>query len=145
MCQASMKPTKKFIPPSIILLVFNGISALIGGILLIADPTGAYLDMPLDLLEHSPFKNFLIPGMLLLALNGISSLLIAFTVATSRRHRFTLTAVQGVISTVCILTQVYMIQSISVIHLVYGGIGIALIIIGTFKIYTSKSHRQFRL
>ena len=48
-----------------LLLVFNGVGALIGGWLLITQPDGSALKLSLDLLKHTPFHNFLIPGIIL--------------------------------------------------------------------------------
>jgi hypothetical protein len=46
-------------------LAFLGVSAAFGGILLVLNPTGARLQMPLSILQFSPFHNFLIPGLIL--------------------------------------------------------------------------------
>ena len=54
-----------------ILMLFQGISGLFGGIALVIDPSGELLQMPLSMLEGSPFDTFLIPGIILLTILGI--------------------------------------------------------------------------
>ena len=53
------------------LILFQGVSGLFGGFALVADPTGAILNMPVTLLQESPFENFFIPGLILLTILGI--------------------------------------------------------------------------
>ncbi len=49
----------------IILIVFQSISGLIGGIGLLIDPSGSYLKMPMFFLRNTPFKDYLIPALVL--------------------------------------------------------------------------------
>lgn len=60
----------------IILLIILGYEAagcLLGGALLIAAPSGRYMDMPVDLM-HGIFRHFLIPGIILFGLGVLNSL-----------------------------------------------------------------------
>ncbi len=59
------------------LLVFQGISAAPPGFLLVLDPTGGLLHLPLDLLKDASFRNFLIPGLILFVVLGIGAFFIA--------------------------------------------------------------------
>lgn len=59
------------------LLAFQGVSALFGGFMLIADPTGAWLQMPLAQLEGTPFQDYLIPGLILFLVLGVYPLVVA--------------------------------------------------------------------
>jgi len=52
-------------------LLFQGLSGLLGGIGLVADPTGGLFQMPLSWLEGSPFGDYLIPGWILLLVLGV--------------------------------------------------------------------------
>lgn len=61
----------------IILHIFLGIGAVGGGLVLILDPSGGIIKMPLSILEHSPFPNFLIPGIILFCFLGIAPLILA--------------------------------------------------------------------
>ena len=62
----------------IILMLFQGISGLIGGITLVIDPSGELLQMPLSTLEGSPFETFLIPGIILLTILGIFPMIVFY-------------------------------------------------------------------
>jgi len=55
----------------IILMVFESLGALYGGIILIIDPTGSLLKMPLTMLSNTPFSNYFIPGIILGILLGV--------------------------------------------------------------------------
>jgi len=59
------------------LLLFLGMSALVGGSGLVADPSGAAIGLPLDLLRGSPFGDYLVPGLVLLIVLGAGPLLAA--------------------------------------------------------------------
>jgi FtsH-binding integral membrane protein len=48
------------------LIVFQGLSGLLGGVGLVFDPTGESLQIPVSWLENSPFDDYLIPGLILL-------------------------------------------------------------------------------
>jgi hypothetical protein len=52
-------------------LAFLGLSATFGGIVLVVNPTGGLLGMPISLLRFSPFDDFLIPGLILGIVFGI--------------------------------------------------------------------------
>lgn len=62
----------------ILLILFQGISGLFGGIALVIDPSGELLQMPLSMLEGSPFDTFLIPGLILLTILGIFPMVVFF-------------------------------------------------------------------
>ena len=57
-----------------ICLLFLGVNGLIGGYLMLTDPNGAPMGMPVSVLERTPFQNFIIPGLFLLIVWGGGSL-----------------------------------------------------------------------
>lgn len=59
-------------------LFFLGIGALGGGGVLILDPSGSILKMPLSNLSQTPFPNYLIPGIVLFIGLGVFPLFIFF-------------------------------------------------------------------
>ena len=61
-----------------ILLLFNGLAATVGGVMMIMDPTGASVHLPLEWLKEAPFHNYTWPGIILLLSNGLLSLFIAW-------------------------------------------------------------------
>jgi large-conductance mechanosensitive channel len=62
----------------VFLLFFQGVSALYGGISLIADPTGGLLKMEQGLLAGSIFTSYLIPGLILSLLLGIVPMILIY-------------------------------------------------------------------
>lgn len=63
------------------ILGYEALGCLLGGVLLVASPDGAYMDMPVAIL-HGAFPDFLIPGIILFGLGILNT--IAF-VAVLRR------------------------------------------------------------
>ena len=102
-------------------LAFLGIGAAAGGLMLIADPTGKRIGMPLSFLDHSPFQSFLIPGIILLVANGILSLLImAATIRRSAGYGWWV-AFQGCVLTGWITVEVIMMRVAAWPHYIYWG------------------------
>lgn len=60
------------------LVFFQGISGLYGGSILVFDPTGENMKLPLHLLEGTPFEDYLFPGILLLLILGIFPTVVAY-------------------------------------------------------------------
>lgn len=124
-----MKGTFRII--AIILLLFNGISAIGGGIGLICNPTGGPMEMPLSMLEHSPFDNYLIPGIILLVMNGLLSILFAILVIWKARGSSWLVIIQGFILLSWLIIQIAMIQGYAaVLHTLYLFVGAGLVVSG---------------
>jgi hypothetical protein len=93
-----------------LLLTINGIGALYGGFILITDPSGERMQMPLSLLAPSPFENFLIPGIILLVVNGLFSMVAL--AALWLRHRFgaLMVLLQGVLLAGWLIIQMLLLQ-----------------------------------
>ncbi len=115
----------------IFILLLNAIAAITGGWMLISEPTGSTLDMPVSMLDNSPFSNFYVPGILLFLFNGICSLIVAIAVFMRSRHRYWMLMLQGMISLVWIVAEVIMIRAISWQHYLFGIIAIILLIAGS--------------
>jgi hypothetical protein len=62
----------------LVVLAYEGLGALLGGSLLIAQPNGSYMDMPVEMM-HGRFQDFRVPGVILFSL-GILNLLAWFAV-----------------------------------------------------------------
>jgi len=58
-------------------LLFQGISALAPGVMLVVDPSGALLGMSPAALQGGPFHDYLIPGIILAVVLGLGPLLVA--------------------------------------------------------------------
>jgi hypothetical protein len=69
----------------LLLLLFQGISGLYGGGMLVLDPTGNAMHMSVEVLRYTPFNNFLVPGLFLFLLLGVFPLFLSFSMLTSPR------------------------------------------------------------
>ena len=58
-----------------ILIAFQTVSGLTGGLLMLIDPSGQSLRMPMIFLMGSPFRDYFVPGLFLLVFLGIMPLL----------------------------------------------------------------------
>ncbi len=114
------------------LQAFISIGAMGGGFMLVKDPSGSALGVPLSLLEGSPFPNFLIPGIFLLAVNGVGSMIGAVLSFTRRRYAQEIAIVLGAILVAWILIQVVIIKSFSWLHFLYFILGIVELGIGLY-------------
>ncbi len=70
----------------VVLQIFIGITAVLGGIGLVSDPSGAKMNVPLELLKNSPFANYLIPGLVLLLVIGVGHVVVG--IIAFLRHRY---------------------------------------------------------
>jgi len=114
------------------LQAFIGLGALGGGFMLVKDPSGSALGVPLSLLEGSPFSDFLVPGIFLLVVNGIGSMIGAGLSFTRRRYAQEIAIALGAILVSWILIQVVIIRSFSWLHILYFILGVVELGIGLY-------------
>ncbi|PWU04381.1 MAG: hypothetical protein C5B52_01585 [Bacteroidetes bacterium] len=67
----------------LIVLAYEALGAMTGGLLLIMKPDGKFMDMPVNLM-HGTFLNFLMPGIILTAMGILSAL--AFVLLIRRKQ-----------------------------------------------------------
>ena len=115
-----------------ILQAFIGLGALGGGFMLVRDPSGSALELPMSLLEGSPFPDFLIPGMFLFAVNGVGSMIGAGLSFTRRRYAQEIAIVLGAILVAWIVIQVVIISSFHWLHVLYFILGVVELGIGMY-------------
>ena len=128
---------KTFWISSLILLIFTAVSALFGGFVLIKDPSGGIMHMPVEAMKYSPFSDFLIPGIILFVFNGLFSLVIFILTLAKYKHYQLLVVFQGSTLLIWIVVQMIMLQSFNYFHAIYGGTGIVLILTGLL-LYSRK-------
>jgi hypothetical protein len=112
------------------LLLFNGITSVFGGFMLIIKPDGSGLGMSPDILQFSPFTNFLIPGIILLTANGVLSLVVVFFTFRQLSAYGRLIILQGCILLGWITVQMVMLQTVNSLHIIYGLAGMLLVASG---------------
>jgi len=113
------------------LLLFNGLSALFGGSLLIAAPDGSLLGLPLSLLARTPFRDFLLPGIILFTVLGLGSCIGWGLVYRRMWGAARWAQVVGLATVIWIITQVLMIHGIDVLHVIYAATGVAIVVLAT--------------
>lgn len=107
--------------------VVLGLSALLGGFMLVMDPSGAALSIPLDYLEGSPFTDYLIPGIILFVAFGIGSFVVLYAI-----YRRLVWAWYGAVSlglgqVIWIAVEMLIMGELQLLHVVYGLLGLVLV------------------
>jgi hypothetical protein len=121
-----------------ILLAFVAFTACICGVIMIGDPQGHILNIPLFLLKTTPFKDFFIPGCILLV-TGIINSIAAYGVLLQKKYLFVWSFFAGIINCGWIIVQMIMIQMLFGIQFLYLGIGIAIMILSFFLTRKEKA------
>jgi CDP-diglyceride synthetase len=125
---------------AIIVLFFNAVSAMFGGLGLIIDPSGETMQMPIEFLKDSPFENFLIPGIILFSVNGLFNLLVGILGVKKSNIFPILTLLCGIFLIVWLSIQIMIIKSFyAPLHGPYYAVGIALLILGAVLMKQIKS------
>lgn len=112
-----------------ILVSFIAITAALSGLLMISDPGGSILNLPLSLLENTPFINYRIPGILLTTMVGGVNLIAVFYNMQRHPGRYNWAMAGGFMISVWILVQLLLIQAAHWLHFIYLGIGLLIILI----------------
>lgn len=105
---------------------FLGVSALYGGLALVRNPRDDPLGMPLEWLDGTPFRDYLLPGLVLGSVFGVGSFLVLFGVGRRRPWAWLAAVALGVAQVSWIVVQIAFLRKIQPLHLVYGGLGVAL-------------------
>ena len=126
-----------------LLLRFQGISATLSGFILVLDPTGGRMQMPLGMLAGTPFPNYLIPGLILCIVLGLGALFVLASLLAlpnwawarrlnpfrSQHWTWTAAAALGLALMIWITVQVLMIGLDTVLQPVYFGVGLAILLL----------------
>lgn len=139
--QISTSKKKIFRFLAIFLLLFNGVGAVVGGWILMIDPSGTQMQLPLDYLKHIPFKDYFIPGLILFVANGLLSFVVLIATVAKGRFYTQMLIVQGAILSGWIMIQILMVQDVYYLHYLMGSVGLALMGLGfvlSNKDYQSK-------
>jgi hypothetical protein len=124
-------------------LVFLGINGFIGGYLMLSDPNGTPMGMPVSYLERTPFPNFYIPGLFLVFLWGCGSFVLlaglwlrprwsAFALLTFWTHEhwaWGLSVLLGLGLLVWLTVQVFTLPKMAVIQFILYALAVLLIVL----------------
>ncbi|MNO50764.1 hypothetical protein D3C76_411490 [compost metagenome] len=127
----------------ILLQAALGLGAVIGGGSLILDPTGQLIRIPVEMMKVELFPNYLIPGIILLIIFGIGPLVLVVELLLKRDCKlgqklnslkpmhwswtFSLYTAFGLI--IWIMVQMYILEIVAIVHLVYVGWALAIQIV----------------
>lgn len=118
----------------IITLLFNAVSALFGGMSMIISPNGKLMKLDIDWLQYSPFENFLFPGMILFTVLGLGSLICVILILIKKKYGLLLSISEGFATIIWIVVQIIMIRETHYLHLIYGLVGLTILIFSFFLI-----------
>lgn len=113
---------------AMLVLLFNAVSALFGGYMLIDDPTGGALQMPVDAMKNGPFRDFLIPGIVLFSVLGVGSLVVVLMLVFNVRYYVQAVFLEGFATIVWIVTQMIIVQDVVLLQIVYLSVGAVLVL-----------------
>ncbi len=111
-----------------ILVAIISITATSSGLMMVSDPAGQALNLPISLLENTPFKDFRIPGILLTIIGVINLFAVFYNM---RRHtkRYNWALAGGILISGWIIIQMILIQSFHWLHFAYLLAGILIMLI----------------
>jgi hypothetical protein len=112
-----------------ILVSFIAVTATLSGLLMISNPGGQIMNLPLGLLKTTPFKDYLIPGILLTVLVGGVNLLAVFYNLQRSPNRYNWAMAGGILIVGWIVVQVILISSLHWLHFIYLIVGVAIVLI----------------
>ena len=115
---------------AVVLLSFLAVSAIAGGLPMIANPHGSPAGLPHSLLHTTPFRSFMAPGILLLFFNGLLALFCLWLVWRRKTAYGGWTAFQGVVLLVWLIVECAMLRTVVWAHYLYGVVAGCLIVAG---------------
>ncbi len=114
-------------------------SAIPAGILMVIQPDGSKLGIPMELLDASPFSDFFIPGLFLLVINGLAQGFAGLSSFNQFKFYRTLGFILGIVLVLWIIIQVYFINPIHYLQVIYFILGITEVVLALFLLNTKKS------
>ena len=90
-------------------ILLQGISGLVGGYALMADPSGVLIGLPLVWLEGTLFSDYFVPGIILLSVLGVCPLVVGWGLWRGRSWAWYGSLLVGASLTIWILVEIIMI------------------------------------
>jgi hypothetical protein len=107
-----------------LLISFLSVTATLSGLLLISQPDGSLLNLPLSLLDGTYFSSYLVPGILLVIFVGGVNLLAVFYNLKKDRTRYDWAMAGGFVVSGWVAIQLLLIHTVHWLHILYFGIGV---------------------
>lgn len=121
-----------------IVQLFIAIGAIPAGLLMIIEPDGTGLGMSTGMLSGSPFHDFFIPGLFLLIVNGLFHAFGGVLSLKSNQYAGNVGIILGIFLLIWICVQVYYINPIHILQIIYFVIGIIELLLG-YKLNALRS------
>jgi hypothetical protein len=106
------------------LCLATGITAMLGGLVLVASPDGALVHMSTAALAHSPFPSFLVPGLVLLFVVGGSNARAGWLVLRDHPGANARAFVGGAALFGWIVAEMVMLRTVHLMHVAYFAIAV---------------------
>jgi hypothetical protein len=133
----SMKYLRQF---TMLVLGFIAITALIGGAMLIYDPSGSSLGMSYGDLSTTNFESYFLPGLILFVVVGVGSAVVCGLTYKHVRNYAHYIMAYAIILILFILIQVYLLETYETPHTVY--ILLALLLLTMGNLIRTQRHVQ---
>lgn len=108
------------------------LSAIPAGMLMIMQPDGSKLGIPIEMLDASPFSDFLIPGIFLFSINGLAQGFAGLSSFMQYKFYRTLGFILGIVLVLWIMIQVYFINPIHFLQVIYFIIGLIEVVLSVY-------------
>jgi hypothetical protein len=112
-----------------VLVSFLALTATFSGMVMMGNPDGAIMNLPLSLLEGTPFKNYFVPGLFLMVLVGLVNMVAVVTNMRRSNSRYNWAIAGGFMICGWIMAQVVLIRTLHWLHFVYFITGMLVILI----------------
>jgi hypothetical protein len=122
--------------------LITGVLAIPVGLMFIADPSGAMMQLPPGWIEDTVFGSYLVPGLYLLLINGAGMLALAMLIVLRHWSAPWLTAILGVGLIVWILIQLAVMPETMILQPIFLATGLLL---GFVALFWLRRTGQLRL
>ncbi len=144
----SSKPSRTLsVSVLMILMLFQGLSGIAGGIGILLDPTGKFMQIPLEWLQGSPFSTYVIPGIVLFAVLGLFPLAVFFGLLKQRRLAWYAALLIGIALMIWLAVEIMVIgyQPQPPLQVIYGLVGIGILTTVLLPSVTKKLFHRKKL
>lgn len=119
-----------------------GVTAVFGGGMLVLDPSGDSMEMPVSWLEGTPFNDYLIPGLILLTVLGLYSFVVLYLIYTRDEGSWIAATALGLALITWISVQVLLINydQINILQMIYFALGVG--ILGTSLLPSVRKYSE---
>lgn len=116
-------------------VLLQGISGLVGGYALLADPSGDLIGLPLAWLRGTPFSDYFVPGIILFSVLGVFPLCAAWGLWKGRSWAWYGSMLVGTSLAIWIVVEIAMIgyQPAPPLQAVYGLVSLVILSLGSFR------------